>query len=663
MHVESADVGRAISPEPSRSARATFPAKEEPPEGILRQGLLRSGLRHARVVTSSGERMLYSRDQSEIPRFLKQILFEPMPEAVVQAESEEGVLEVLRFASETGISVIPRGAGSSPFGGSMPVRGGIVLDVSRMDEVLGVDETARTATVQTGVRWADLDNELGKRGLTLMTCPSSKFSTVGGWVATGGIGMNSFSGGHLMSNVLSLELATPRSGIVRLTQADKEFPLVFGSEGQLGVVTSVTLQVKPMSERSRPRLVMFPDHASALSFAEEVASVVKPVHIFFESALRVSYTNKMLDSPRITPGDAVIVYMEDETSQETFDSLLASKKLTEEPEYLARYVWNERFFPMKIRRFGPGMLGLEVVATKRSLNDVMSSITSLSIKLDLAPMFEVHMLPGDEALLLCFFMTDQGNTILFTLDAFKSLLLTRLAVDMGARPYSVGIWNHAFSDVAEKGRKDAMRRLKADYDPRGVMNPGKYFHLSGRFGALSGLVMEPKLMGPVLRAILWMSPLALPILHRATEFARGMLEPKGRPADLRTADECAMCGACVSVCPAYLALGDERVTARGKLLTAKTMAAGVEVTKEHAHRTFLCMRCKACEQVCQSKLELVPFYEALERRLEQMHGRDAQEVERFVKFAESSPEYDDLVKRGLVIGAPKHRGGGGPGAI
>src|SRR4030042_2902050 len=139
MHVESADVGRTISPEPSRSAQTTFPAKEEPPEGILRQGLLKSGLRHARVVTSSGERALYSRDQSEIPHFLKQILFDPMPEAVVQAESDEGVLEVLRFASETGISIIPRGAGSSPFGGSMPGRGGVVLDGSPMDAVLGVD--------------------------------------------------------------------------------------------------------------------------------------------------------------------------------------------------------------------------------------------------------------------------------------------------------------------------------------------------------------------------------------------------------------------------------------------------------------------------------------------------------------------------------------------
>lgn len=661
--MESADVGRAISPEPSRSPRTTFPVKEEPPEGVLHKSLARSCVSGSRIVSSSGERMLYSRDQSEIPRFLKQILFSPVPEAVVQAESDEGVLEVLRFASSTGTSVIPRGSGSSPFGGSMPVRGGIVLDVSRMNKVLGIDQGALTATVQTGVRWADLDHELGKKGLTLMTCPSSKFSTVGGWVATGGVGMNSFSRGRLMANVLSLELATPGRGVVRLTQADKEFPLVFGSEGQLGVVTSLTVQVRHVPERSRPRLVMFPDHGSALAFAEEAAASVKPVHIFYESALRVSYTNKMLDTPRITPGDAVVVYIEDESSQKAFDSFVASKGLKEQPEYIARYVWNERFFPMKLRRFGPGMLGLEVVAAKGSLNEIMSSISSLSMELDLEPMFEVHMLPGDESLLLCFFMADQGNTLLYTLAAFKSLLLTRLAVDLGARPYSVGVWNHAFSDVAEKDRKDAMRRLKMEYDPKGVMNPGKYFRLSGRFGALSGLMMEPRLMGPVLRAVLMMSPLVLPIMHMATGFAQEKLEPKDRPADQRIADECAMCGACVSVCPAYLAVGDERVTARGKLLTAKAMAAGVQITKEHAHRTFLCMRCKACEQVCQSKLELIPFYEELERRLEQQFGRDAQEIERFVKFSESSPEYDDLVERGLVIGAPKHRGGGGPRAL
>ena len=659
----SDDLGRAISSDPHRSPRTMFKAKEEPPQGAVHQGLLGSSLSGARVASSPGEMMLFSRDQSEIPRFLRQILFDSTPDAVVHADSEEAVLATLRFASSADMAVIPRGAGSSPFGGSMPVRGGIVLDLSRMDRVVAIDAAAMTATVQAGVRWADLDHELGKKGLSLMTCPSSKFSTVGGWAATGGVGMNSFSRGRLMSNVLAVDVATPGKGIVRLTQADREFPLVFGSEGQLGVITSLTLQVKRLAERPRPRLLMFADHASAFSFAEEAARSVRPAHIFYESALRVSYTNRMLDAERIAPGDAIVVYIEDDAGQKAFDSLVASWHLTEQPEYIARYVWNERFFPMKIRRFGPGMLGLEVVAAKNRLDALISSVSSMSKRLDLAPMFEVHMLPGDEALVLCFFMTDQGNTLLYTLDAMKSLLLTRLAVEEGAKPYSVGVWNHAFSDVAEKGRREEMRRLKAAYDPRGVMNPGKYFSLSGRFGGLSGLVMEPKLMGPLLGAVLGMSRLTLPALHIATRFAKENLTPRGRPADLRTADECAMCGACVGVCPAYLAVGDERVTARGKLLTARAMASGAKITKEHAHRTFLCMRCKACEQVCQSKLELIPFYEELERRLESQFGRDAKEVEGFVRFCEASPEYDELVRRGLVIGAPKHRGGGGPGEV
>ena len=663
MHVESAGIDRETCPEPPLDCRTTFEAKEERTESILHHGLVKAGVRRSRISSSCGERLLYSRDQSEIPSFLKRIMFDPVPEAIVQPESTEAVLDVLRFACRTGISVIPRGSGSSPFGGSVPVRGGLVVDLSRMDRVTEIDSQARTATVQAGARWADLDHELGKRGLSLMTSPSSKFSTVGGWVSTGGIGMNSFSRGRLMENVLALEIAVPKGEAVRLTQADPEFPLVFGSEGQLGIVTTVTLQVKEAAQFSRPHLFIFPDHGAALSFADTVASEVKATHIMFESAVRIDYTNRMLDKPRVRPGDAVLVLIEDQASEESLARLTKAMPMSEEPEYLARYVWNERFFPMKIRVFGPGMLGLEVLSSKATLGGLISSLSSLSSQLDLEPMFEVHMLPGDEALLLCFFMTNQGNTLLYTLDAFKSLLLTRAAIDLGARPYSVGVWNHPFSDVAEKERKDAMRRLKRAYDPRGVMNPGKFFRLSGRLGPITGLAMHPKLLGPALRAVLMVSPMSVPLMRKVTSLVRTKREPRERPAMLRIADECAMCGACIPVCPAYLALGDERVTARGKLLTAKAMASGARVSKEHAHRIFLCMRCKACEQVCQSKLELIPFYEELERELERRFGRDADEIERFVKFSESSPDYDELVKRGLVIGAPKHGTGGGPDGL
>jgi biotin carboxylase len=70
------------------------------------------------------------------------------------------------------------------------------------------------------------------------------------------------------------------------------------------------------------------------------------------------------------------------------------------------------------------------------------------------------------------------------------------------------------------------------------------------------------------------------------------------------------------------------------------------------------MRCKACEQVCQSKLELIPAYEELENRLEKRYGKDAAEIERFVRTAETSPRYEEMVARGLVLGAPKNAMGG-----
>jgi Na+-translocating ferredoxin:NAD+ oxidoreductase RnfC subunit len=165
-------------------------------------------------------------------------------------------------------------------------------------------------------------------------------------------------------------------------------------------------------------------------------------------------------------------------------------------------------------------------------------------------------------------------------------------------------------------------------------------------------------MKPVLRLVLAFSPLSTSLLGKMSKILRRRFAPKGRDELIATADECAMCGSCVSVCPAYRLIGDERVTGRGKLLTAKAMAAGLQVSPEHAERSFMCMRCKACEQVCQSRLDLITAYDMLEARLELLHGRNTKEIERFVRFAEDSPVYDALIDKGLVVGAPRNRPGG-----
>lgn len=658
MHaVDDGAAGRAIYSNKARPPPppAEFSAKEEPPRGGLAQSLSSMKVPGLRVVSSQGERMLYSRDQSEIPRFMKDILFSSLPSVVVQARTAEAVSAAVKFASSRGIPVIPRGSGSSPFGGSVPVRGGIVLDVSVMDRVLSADKQSMMAVVQAGARWADVDRELEKLGLALISCPSSRFSTVGGWVATGGMGLNSLSKGHLSESVDEITIVSGDGSMRRMGRDDKMFSSVFGSEGQLGVITEVKLRVRERPLKARPHLVMFEDMKAALGFAYALmASQVRPAHIIYENSRKFALTNRMLSQEHFTPSEGIIVSIEGEESEELFQQFLKSAGLKEEKEYLARYMWNERYFPMKLRRLGPGLLGSEVVVDLRSLPDAMSKADGLSKELGLDALFEIHFLGDGRGLLLCYYVTDQGNTIGYTLDAAKSFILTSMLIDSGARPYSIGVWNNAFADAEERAKLDALRDAKASLDPRGVMNAGKMFSLSGRFGGLAGLVFSPKLMRPALKTMRVFSPLTMRLMRMGYRFAERRLRPKARTELLRVADECAMCGACVSVCPAYLVVGDERVTGRGKLLTAKAMARGATITKEHSDRTFLCMKCKACEQVCQSKLGLLDAYEVLEAELERLHGKDTEEIENFIRYAEDTPEYDDLIKQGLVLGAPRH---------
>ena len=663
--MDDASVGRAIYPDaqPSPPVQNGFSAKEEPVRGALAREIAALGIKDLRIVSASGEKMLYARDQSDIPRFLREILFNSSPDVVVQPCTREAVSAVLRFAASKHVTAIPRGSASSPFGGSVPVSGGIVVDLSSMNRIIKIDPQKGEARVETGVRWADFDQELEKLDLALNSSPSSKFSTVGGWIATGGLGLNSFSVGHVSKSVLSIELVTPDGSVRELSRLDPEFQAVFGSEGQLGVVTAITMTVRSRPVKTKPHLVFFDDPAKAFAFASELAgSAVKPTHIVFESSSKFSLINRMLGKDYFPVKEAILTNVEGEVAEQTFQAFFKPTGLKEEKEFLARYMWNERYFPMKIRKFGPGMLGSEVLVPLDILPDAIEKAMALCCELDLKPLFEVHFLNDGRGLLLCYYVTDQGNTVTYTLDAVKTMLITSRLIQIGAKPYSIGVWFFPFSDAEERDKFQRLLDAKRALDPQGVMNSGKYFSLSGKFGGLGGLAFSPRFMKPAFKTMLLFLPITSRVMRSLGVIHETALS-KGTPrtaSDLeRVANECAMCGACVSVCPAYLIVRDERVTARGKLMTAMALSRGERLTKEHSDRTFLCMRCKACEQVCQSKLELVAAYDILEKELEGTYGRDKQEIERFIKYAESSPEYDKLIERGLVIGAPKHGMGGG----
>jgi alkyldihydroxyacetonephosphate synthase len=184
------------------------------------------------------------------------------PDAVVYPGSHDEVLDVLRACDEHRITVVPFGGGTSVVGGLAPAAGAtdrpvIALDLRRLDRLVGVDPISRTATLQAGLRAPQADALLAAHGYTLGHLPQSyEYATIGGFAATRSSGQASSGYGRFDSMVVGLTVATP-TGTVELGQAPASAAgpdlrqLFLGSEGALGVITSVTLRVRPLPASRR----------------------------------------------------------------------------------------------------------------------------------------------------------------------------------------------------------------------------------------------------------------------------------------------------------------------------------------------------------------------------------------------------------------------------
>ncbi|MGB2827773.1 MAG: FAD-binding oxidoreductase, partial [Dehalococcoidales bacterium] len=193
------------------------------------------------------ERKLYGHDIAAMPALIKPMVGSTVPDAVVQPETEEELVELVKWAAESNIPLTPRGRATSGYGGVLPVKKGVVVDFYRMKRVLDVDPEALTATVQAGVVWEKLDKELKKHGLTLRLYPTSyPAATVGGWLAQGGTGIGSYEAGWFRDNVVSARVVLP-GGEVRVFSGP-ELDLISEAEGITGLISDITLKVMPLED-------------------------------------------------------------------------------------------------------------------------------------------------------------------------------------------------------------------------------------------------------------------------------------------------------------------------------------------------------------------------------------------------------------------------------
>ncbi len=602
-----------------------------------------------RVATGAFERRNYSRDMARVPRLLEKVLHRTRPLLVVQPKQESDVVTALGFAAEHRIAVSPRGVSSSAFGASVPTRNGMVLDFSAMMEILAVDPQNRTVRLQPGVRWADLASCLERDGLAPITTPSSRFSTVGGWASTGGLGIDGFGYGHFSRAVAGARVVLMNGRVLALSGPESGLSDFLGTEGQLGIFTELTLRVKPKPLFSSPRIAWFSSVAEAFTFLDRlVAGGHRPSHVVFYDRQRMAEENHLFadrtgrDLRIVDEKEAVLLHFDDAGVERKFmESGEATPFGSTSSSPAARYVWTERFFPLKAQRLGPGLLASEVVLPRSSVPVFIERARKRAQRFGINPAFEaiVSRTGGgtEECVVIASFSCDPGLRWNYLLRLLLVQILMREGLGMSGRAYGLGIWNAPFiAGSYSPAERHRLLGRKQEVDPQHLLNPNKFFAVRTRFFNLPGLFFRPTAFRLSLRVATLFTPLlratagngSLSSIHRWV--VPSPEEDDGRSLLAQTSIRCTSCGSCVSACPAYILTRDELVTGRSKLRMAEGWLGSREIGGAESHRPFQCLHCGLCEEVCQTRLPLRACYEVLERWIERKHGYPRELVQEFV---------------------------------
>jgi len=280
-----------------------------------------------RVAFHRIERMLYSSDVDPLPRLIKKFVVNN-PDAVVQPVSAEELMALLDLCLKYKIPLVPRGSGTSWFGGCVPTKGGIVVDFYRMNKTIEIDEERQVVVVQPGTVWNNLEAELQTHRLALRLYPSSAVSsTVGGWIANGGgVGIGSHEYSRIKDNILEIELVLPKE-IIKVTGDGLD--LVYGMCGTTGLISQVVLKVRT-NEEDIPILAAFPELDNLQDALKDIKSKKLALwHVSYKDQMHSRLTrNAVEEQARRAPIPEIIT----DTQQIITDRLICDSALRTEPK-------------------------------------------------------------------------------------------------------------------------------------------------------------------------------------------------------------------------------------------------------------------------------------------------------------------------------------------
>jgi FAD/FMN-containing dehydrogenase/ferredoxin len=428
------------------------------------------------VLTGEADRVVYSTDMGAPPAIVD-LLVKRLADAVVRCHSVEDVETTVNFCLKRRIPMTPRAAATNAYGGAVPKRKGIVLDLTPLNKTVQVDEKAMTVRADAGVVVWDLQKRLNDVGLELPTYPTSALAaTIGGFVAMDGHGIHSTRSGNIGKHVLEVEGVGPDGN--RFSLRDREqLDFLVGLGGSTGVITSVKLKVVEASA-DKPVLVTVKDYGAVQQVVEEATARFKPKHVMFHNsdffALRAEATGAK-KNPFANKHAVLLVFREADlaAAKADLDRLVARVGGELADDKAAADEWAARFYPIRAKRLGPSLVAGETFVPVARLADYLKTLHGKVSVNDLS--VEGHVTDDGRVYFFIFTLDDERRPN-YPLGWGTSAWILSLAKRMGGKSYASGVWLQWESkSVYGEARYRKLKAYKKQADFRMLMNPGMVF--------------------------------------------------------------------------------------------------------------------------------------------------------------------------------------------
>ncbi|MCP4330157.1 MAG: FAD-binding protein [Alphaproteobacteria bacterium] len=421
--------------------------------------------------------------------------YRTVPLLVALPETTDQVARILAYCHREGIKVVPRGAGTSLSGGSLPLADAVLLGLGKFNRVLEIDYENRCVVVQPGVTNLAISDAVAERGFYFAPDPSSQIAcSIGGNVGENAGGVHCLKYGVTTNNLLGLEFVTIEGEVIRiggkhLDAGGYDFMgLLTGSEGLLGVITEVTVRILRKPETACAALLGFPSNEQAGDcVAAIIGAGIIPGGMELMDKLAIHATEEFIHAGYPMDVEALLIveldgpaaevdHLVETVSKIADDNGAVTKRISHsEEERMTFWAGRKAAFPA-MGRISPDYYCMDGTIPRHRLPEVLRRMTELSAHYGLRCANVFHAGDGNLHPLILYDANRPGE--LEKAEDFGADIL-RLCVEVGGAltgEHGVGVEKRdLMGEVFSEVDLNQQQRVKCAFDPKGLLNPGKMF--------------------------------------------------------------------------------------------------------------------------------------------------------------------------------------------